>query len=355
MSINSIIQGFAQFLTKTPEFTPVEAELQSIGQFNLKPGQQVQAEILANLPNHRTLVRIAGELLKMELPLNVQPGETMSMTFVEEEPRLTFALSRSANSEVPVNISDTGKLLGMLARNDARQQAEALPRMNVILDGPPDNASLLAARLREALTFGGVFYEAHLAQWAQGERTLKELLREPQGKLSARAENADSVKSSQNDPRTGAADTDGTDNKSVAEGTPAKTGTEGYSSKVASETLPIIREQMQALHTGRFVWQGEAWPDQHMEWTVGERERESGNERGKEWETTLRLQMPVLGTVEASLKLGGEGLRLHIVTDSSTAAAAMMSGRDSLMDAMSTAGLRLAGMVIDCEQDGSSN
>jgi hypothetical protein len=356
MSINTIIQGLAQFLAKTPEFTPLEAELESVGQFNLKPGQQVQAEILANLPNHRTLVRIAGELLKMELPLNVQPGETLAMTFIDEEPRLTFALSRSSNSAVPVNISDTGKLLAMLAGNGARQQAEALLRMNLILDGPPGDAPLLAAKLREALTFSGLYYESHLAQWALGERTLKELFREPQGKLSARAKTADGVKSARNSPRPEAADTSGSKDKSVTDSTSTEVGRDEESfSKIASETLPIIREQMQALHTGRFDWQGEVWPDQHMEWSVGEREPETEKERGKEWETTLRLEMPVLGTVEASLKLGAEGLRLHIVTDSSSTAAAMMSGRDSLMEAMSTAGLRLAEMVIDCEQDGSGN
>ncbi len=354
MSINNIIQGLAQFLAKTPEFTPVEAELQSVGRFSLKPGQQVQAEILANLPNHRTLVRVAGELLKMELPLNVQPGETLAMTFLDEEPRLTFALARTANSAVPVNLSETGKLLGMLAGTGAKQQAEALFRMNMVLDGPPGDALLLAAKLREALTFSGLFYESHLVQWAMGERSLKELFKEPQGKLSAGAKSADGAKSVRNRPEV--ADASGSKDKSVIDGISKENGRNEESiSKIASETLPIIREQMQALNTGRFAWQGEVWPDQHMDWSVGEREQETGRERGKEWETTLRLEMPVLGKVEASLTLGAEGLRLHIVTDCSSAAAAMMSGRDDLEDAMSTAGLRLAGVVIDYEQNGSEN
>ncbi len=355
MSINTIIQGLAQFLAKTPEFTPVEAELQSVGQFNLKPGQQVQAEILANLPNHRTLVRIAGELLNMELPLNVQPGETLSMTFVEDEPRLTFAMSLPSNSAAPVNISDTGKLLGALFRNDPRRQVEALPGKNTILDGPPDDIPLLSSRLREALAFSGVFYESHLAQWASGERALKELIREPQGKMSLRAKTADGSKPQRNLPRPEAAGKAGTGDKSLADGNPAEGTMEESPSKIASGMLPIVREQMQALDTGRFVWQGEVWPDQHMEWTVTEREPESEKESGKVWETTLCLEMPVLGTVKASLKLGGEALSLHIVTDDNSAAVAMRAGRDSLKDAISEAGLRLAGMVIECEQDGSGN
>jgi hypothetical protein len=354
MSINTIIQGLAQFFAKTPEFTPVEAELQSVGKFDLKPGQQVQAEILANLPNHRTIVRIAGELLKMELPLNVQPGETLAMTFVGEEPRLTFALSRSANSAVPVNISDTGKLLAMLTRNDSGQQADALSRLKIIQDGPPDDASMLASLLRESLTFSGVFYESHLAQWVLGEYAFKKLRREPQGKLSTRTKNACDAGSPRNrQPWTD--DGSGSENLAFSERISSKDGMDEFSSKVASETMPIVREQMQAMHSGMFLWQGEVWPDQYMEWTVGEREPESEQGNGKQWETTLRLKMNWLGTIKATLKLSGEGLRLDIITDSSSAAAAMVYEKDGLTESMSNAGLRIMRMAIDCEKNESGN
>lgn len=351
MSINTIIQGFAQFLAKAPEFTHVEAELQTIGQFNLKPGQLVQAEILANLPNHRTLVRIAGELLKMELPINVQPGETLAMTFVEEEPRLTFAMSLPSKNSMPVNISDTGKLLGALSRNSARQQTGTLPSISSILDGRPDDIPLFSSRLREALVFSGIFYESHIAQWAAGERAVKELLREPQGKLSARAKSVDGSNSrpgiTQNEDEFKA----GTGDKSLKDGNSADETVGGPSTKITSEILPIVQDQMQALHTGKFFWQGEVWPDQHMEWTVSEREAGTEGDCGKVWETTLCLEMPMLGTVKASLKLGHEGLNIHIVADNNVSASAMKSGSDGLKASMSEAGLSLAGMVIDCEQN----
>lgn len=124
---------------------------------------------MANLPDSRYLIRLANQLLRMELPLNLQPGQTVELTFVSEEPRLVFALSKEANSGVPVRISDTGRWLNQLAtsRNDAAQSTP-LPRPSVILQEPPRDTGRLAEGLRTALTRSGVFYESHLSQWVGG-------------------------------------------------------------------------------------------------------------------------------------------------------------------------------------------
>ena len=193
------IQNLAQLLAKSPASSAVGGEPQAAYQLQLTPGQQVQAEVLASLPNQRFLARIAGELFRIELPIIVQPGETFQMTVVTGEPNLTFTLSRSQNSSTPVTISDTGKWLGQLSRDSADpQQINALPRNGSILNGRPTDTDLFAGLLRDALTLNGVFYESHLVQWFLGKRSIKDLLQEPQGKLSGRAKSASAGKSAQN-------------------------------------------------------------------------------------------------------------------------------------------------------------
>jgi hypothetical protein len=349
MTVIDVIRDIGQLLTKSSNVSTVEVERQASSRLQLIPGQPVQAEILANLPNNMTLARVAGELMKMELPVSVRPGDTLPMTFLADEPRLTFVISRSADGASPVQISDAGKMLGMLARNTAQTQASSLPQTNVILQGPPVDAAALAVRLREALTLSGIFYESHLVQWSRGERTLKDILREPQGKSNARAKSAlDQSHRSVIDIILGT-------DEIIPDETVATENGKKSKLPVEPEMLPILKEQMQTLHSGQFVWRGEAWPGQDVEWAVGEREPDSEEKREREMETTLRMTMSNLGEVSATLRLSGDGVRLHLVTDLDSAATAMHSNRQGLADAMSAAGIRLMEMVVDHGQNGSGD
>jgi hypothetical protein len=349
MTVINAIWNIGQLLAKSSSFSTVEAERQASSRLQLVPGQSVQAEILANLPNSSTLVRLAGELMKMELPVTVRPGDTLPMTFLTDEPRLTFVISQSAQSASPVYISDTGKMLAMLAGKEDQPQVNSLLRSNIILQGPPADAASLAVLLRETLTLSGIFYESHLIQWSRGERSLKDILREPQGKSAARATPL------HNQPHRNFIDILlGTD-ENIPDETVASENGDEPNLPVEPEMLPILKQQMQTLHSGQFVWRGEVWPGQDMEWAVGEREAESGEKQERELETTLRLAMSNLGEVSATLRLSEDGVRLHLVTNRDSAAAAMHSDRQGLADAMSAAGIRLMEMVVDHGQDGSAD
>ena len=185
MIITQDITRIVQALLKDTAGSLVEATWQSLTPLNLTPGQMVHGEVMANLANSRYLVRIANELLHMELPLNLQPGQAVELTYVTDEPRLLFTLSKSGNSPIPVQISDTGRWLNNLAQEAGDAPAAApLPRPSLVINGPPRNAAMLAEGLKNVLTRSGVFYESHLSQWVQGEHSLTGLLQEPQGKLS---------------------------------------------------------------------------------------------------------------------------------------------------------------------------
>ena len=190
MIISTEVARIAQALLKDSTVSVVEATLQSLTPLKLTPGQLVHGEVMASLPNSRYLVRIANELLRMELPLNLQPGQAVELTYVTDEPRVLFALSRSANSGTPVEISATGRWLNVLSlEGEATAPASPLPRPTVVVPRPTTDGATLAQALRGVVTRSGLFYEAHLADWVRGEHFLVELLREPQGSLSRLAVN----------------------------------------------------------------------------------------------------------------------------------------------------------------------
>lgn len=348
------IQNLAQIFTKSSQFATGDAGREASYQLQLTPGQQVQAEVLANLPNQRFLARIAGELFNIELPVIVQPGETLQLTFVSGEPNPTFTLSRSENSATPVTISDTGKLLNQLSLNPTeRQQISALQRGNTILNGPPSaDTALFAKLLGEALSFNGLFYESHLLQWVMGERQIRDILKEPQGKLADRAKLSTQVNSAQNNVNPNGKKPDGEMNKSILDELLSDDSQNLPIVPISPRTISIIQEQLHTLHSGEVIWQGQVWPGQQMDWNVREEKQSNGGEAEKSWVSTLRLDFPNLGEVNATLHLGKDGLSIQINTDRDTTSAVMKKEQQRLAQAMSNAGIKLVNMAIDHEEHG---
>lgn len=347
------IQNLAQLLAKSPASSAVGGEPQAAYQLQLTPGQQVQAEVLASLPNQRFLARIAGELFRIELPIIVQPGETFQMTVVTGEPNLTFTLSRSQNSSTPVSISDTGKWLGQLSRDSADpQQISALPRNGSILNGRPTDIDLFAGLLRDALTLNGVFYESHLVQWFLGKRSIKDLLQEPQGKLSGRAKSASAGKSAQDRVKIDGKSPDGELDESILDELLFDDSQFGRSGPVDPRTIPIIQEQLHTLHSAQFTWQGQVWPGQQMEWSVSREKPANGEGAEGGCKTLLRMDLPNLGEVVATLHLGKGGLSLHICTNRAATSVVMQREEQTLLQAMSGAGIKLRNMAIEHEEHG---
>lgn len=382
MIVSQEIARIAQALLKDSTASLVEATWQRLAPLNLTPGQMVRGEVMANLPQNRYLVRVANELLKMELPLNLEPGQAVELTFVTEEPRLLFALSKEANSGVPVRISDTGRWLNRLSNEgNTAAPASPLPRPSLILPGPPRDTAALAEGLRNALSRSGLFYESHLAEWVRGDRPLAELLKEPQGTLSrlaaslpADAEPAVAPQAGQPQasprtevpqnqrsalpahpqgaPRPGAAaaqDYAPSAPISRGEATPREGGAlQGNPPQgaVDPQTIPLIREQLAVLTTGELSWLGQLWPGQTMEWKVQEREAGGRGEGERTWQTELRIALPRLGEVRATLRLAGEGVAVSLAADEEETVAVLAGGGERLGEKMEGAGIRLSGLTV---------
>ena len=298
-------------VARTTVAPPVEVQQRASQLLQLNPGQQVKAEIIANLPNNLYLARVAGEMFKLEIPLNVQPGETMEMTYLSAEPRISFQIMRPETGGESVQLSSMGKWL-----SDVVTEAPPLPlNSEPLLQNPSQDSALLAIKLKAALTQGGLFYEAHLARWAAGGLPLAELLMEPQGKLSRLLAKDDAADESEEPAVPEFAD---------------------------SRTLPLIKEQLNLLNTGLLSWRGEAWPGQGMELTVTRRELP---ESAPEIEAALSLKLAHMGGVEAKLRFSPEGFFVDFVCERPGSSEVLKEGADELRSALAAKGLHLTRMV----------
>jgi len=369
------------------------------------PGQRLTAVVLSNMPNGRFQVQVGEQVLDMNLPRNTQQGEQVELTFVSNQPRLTFVLTRdlaaaTLNAAVPadakpqVTVSDSARYLGALLQkisDQAGAKASSLTRAAPLLSSAPADIKEFATTLRSALSQSGLFYESHQAQWVAGERNLADLLREPQGKLlplvsssppevgpkgmanaqlpdqatnasmnvptalqpgnapGSPAQAATTPMNAPNAPQPGNApgSSGNMTAQSLLDGAPVQSAA---SLPVHAEAVSLVQQQLQTLDSRQLVWQGQVWQGQTMEWRVEERNaREGGNgdEELRHWQTSLRLQLPRLGNVQAALAFTPQGVRIDLKAADSGTAEAMKGAQDKLLGSMQASGLRVLAMSVE--------
>jgi hypothetical protein len=272
-------------------------------------GRIVQAQLVADLPNGRSLIDLEGFRLDVKLPVPARPGETLQLEVLALEPKLTFALLGARTGARPdaVSMSDSVRqLAALLERVSNESDAAPAARTAPVLPAPPNDTAELARALERALTRSGLFYESHQAQWIAGERPLEELMREPQAGLK----------------RTG--------------------------DPVHAQAAALVQQQIETLDTRQIVWTGQAWPDQPLEWRIEEEPRrdESGDEAPAAWKTSLTLRLPQLGDMTATLAIAGDEVRLALSAAQPEARSALRTGEPALRAALERAGLTLRDMAV---------
>jgi hypothetical protein len=286
-------------------------------------------------------VLIGERAYTLALPIDAQPGDELQLTVVEREPQRGPAPAAQAvpgpGTGAVTTLSETARFITALLNPQAQPPAPtplagALRPSAPLLPGPPADTVIVAARLGEALAASGMFYESHQAQWVAGERSLAQLLKEPQARIPlpppAAAGNAE-------DAATGFTTVAG----------PAR----AVEAPVHPALLAIVKEQLQTLSTLQLAWQGPVWPGQDMQWEIAEEapERGAAPGEGSTWQTRLRLRLPRLGDVRATLKVGGAGVAIALAADMTSTTEAMSEASASLRSALSAAGLRPAGLRIE--------
>ena len=211
-------------------------------------------------------------------------------------------------------LSAAGRLIDSLLNSsvDTQQPKTLQSALPLVIKMQADSTQLtkqLTTQLHTAVTQSGVFYDSHLKQWSEGERTLLQVQAEPQ-----------------NQPRT-------------------------LPAELAAQWVPA---QLNALEQQRFQWHGEVWPGQAMQWEVKEDTSEPPQtpegETQAAWKSVLQLDFPGLGKVNATLRLVGEHVQVQLRAQEITTAATLKSQGDRLGEALAASGTTLDGLTVQRDE-----
>lgn len=354
-------------------------------------GQRVMAQIQALLPNGSYRAIVGQRDLTLALPFAAKPGDTIELEVVENNGKLTLALvgnkaasdaATKDNDSVSTSLSKTGNMIGTLLSEVEQQGGRAKPtplnaNQPLVTDFTGRASDLLPA-LKDSLAKSGMFYEAHQAQWLEGKISTANLLQEPQGKLSsltpappnnappppiddgdsadiaAHVHLSDDARQKTIIERDQATPAPADTNKASATGNEPKTAPLMQASEQAGlqrstaihpELTPIVQQQLNALATQTYVWQGQVWQGQAMHWEITEedgRPRTESDEIPARWQTRLKLDLPRLGGIEARLRLGSTGqIELSLTTSNDSSEATLKAAGEQLSKALQASGLQL--------------
>jgi hypothetical protein len=276
-------------------------------------GDIVSARVEARLPDGNFKVMVAGQAVSLNLPSYLAPGDSLELELISGAPQLTFAL-RKATQQVdgPMpSLSNAGRLLAALMLPPGElPKPVSTTAAGPLLAAPAADQAQVSRELAQTLSASGLFYESHQAEWVAGQRSLAQILQEPQAGLTW-------------------------------------SGSRGEQT-IPAQAVPLVQQQLVALDTATVLLQVEIWPRQWMQWAVEERQTPDGNEAAEQadWTTRLRLQLPQLGELNAALSFAADGLRIRLDAASAGSAALLQQHRASLQDALAAAELPSAGILI---------
>lgn len=318
----------------------------------LLPGQQFTATLQRPLPDGTFQALVGGKSYTLALNHSAKAGDTLELIVTRNSPNAVFAqlanpAAASAAEVSRPNLSAAGRLISFVLTGQPAPQAVSLAEGKPLLNAPPAGnapAQPLAPVLRQALTQSGLFYEAHQLKWLSGKFETANLLREPQGQLSANlTATGSSAPASQPNlaglpanaagargisgtlaglllglglaPAEGEVDADGNplQARTAAEagGNPALS--RNTASSMAERTafgmgarvddtalenqqkaalnrglsipdrlMPVVHQQLDAMATQNYMLIGQAWPGQTFQWEIEDPWREDGGEAAED-------------------------------------------------------------------------
>lgn len=309
-------------------------------------GQKYSALIEALLFNGNSRVLVDGKLLQMKLPENFQPGKKLELVFISHKPDPQFLVLNQVQNDISNNnnsasISPTGRLLGSLMQdalkpgtiitNSTNSQHATTPvsiNSQPVSSGISINSTELPGLLQKAITQSGLFYESHQAQWIQGETTLENLQQEPQGKLLMLV------------------------SPEIATAKAAMTASMNPEISINSQTIPIVQQQLTTLETGHLFWRGEIWQGQIMDWDIHEEPRRDEKENSQQdqpqqWHTQIRLSMPHLGDITATITLNAQDVNITLSTPQPATAELLKNNQTPLATGLHSAGVKIRTLEIN--------
>ncbi|MDE1942440.1 MAG: flagellar hook-length control protein FliK [Betaproteobacteria bacterium] len=358
--ILSALKAYVQSREPLPTGATDTPSSQANSSFNL--GQTVQGTVLAETSTGVFTVRVAQQLVQLNLPETIRTGDVVQLQVLSLQPRLTFGLSTSENPTSTLQqLSDAARLLSNLT-TDTPSKALIQGSSQAPLMASPGEAPVaaqLVTQLQQAIQDSGLFYESHQAQWVAGTRTTAQLMAEPQNQPPSAAQTAATARPAvlllaDAAPPQAAAQSPAVAQTAASSAAAAQAGS---SALAAGQNLPVpphlqalVQQQLQALETGHLLWQGQFFPGQYMQWELW---REPGQGGGKgsgqqeaPWTTSIRMDLPNLGPVNARLQWAAGGVHVALTAASEQTRTLMNNSRPQLLSALAAAGVPVSGTTV---------
>lgn len=297
------------------------------------PGTRLRLRVQAVMPDGSFRVQLDGKPAFLRLPgASARPGALVEAEVVGTAPRTTLVLRGIVPETDTPSLSSTARLLAaipgtLLADADAASLTGTAP----VISGSHMDARTLGDALKRVIEHSGVFYESHLAQWLTGRRSKEDLSLEPQARLD-RASAHETISSA----------------NAHAELLPGnRTVSDAEAPVIHPDALSVVQQQLIALDTGHLLWRGEVWNGQALEWRIA---REGNSKQCPyefhSWQTRLRLTLPKLGGVEATVSFAPSGVDVKVTAASRSAADVLSADAGSLAQAMHEAGLNVSRVEV---------
>ena len=271
----------------------------------LAVGQKLQGTVQTLLDDGSFIVKLADTAVRTNLPQGSKVGDQLQLTLVGTQPRATFLLEGEPGA-APATFSPTARLIDSLQQHST---STALLGKTPLVSTAATPPAQLASALQGALTSSGIFYESHVQQWANGERPLADVLREPQ-------------------------------NVNARSAVPAAAADTGLN----PDTARIVNLQLNTLDVPRVQWQGEVWPGQQMQWEVSEQPQQPKGEAEtpeRSWQSVVRFDLPTLGRIAATITLVGDHVQVQMRTANPDSAQTLRLHGAQLSEALAAAGSTL--------------
>ncbi|APV51419.1 hypothetical protein BWI17_18015 [Betaproteobacteria bacterium GR16-43] len=226
----------------------------------------------------------------------------------------------------------------------------ALDPMVLMIDAP-GAASSIAEELAGRIVHSGLFYESHLADFAEGTRPRAQVAAEPQARHGEG--HRIGLFSQPGEAREKASSADGRGYPLMNSTTPDSEGSGRTASAdpaaglVPAPLEPVVREQLAALerNEARFAIPiGQARP---AELVIGREETRGadGTVEGP-WTTRLRLDLPNLGEVHARIRLSGRAVSLEVEAGDAPSAELLAEAGRVLRDRLSALDLHVTRLEV---------
>lgn len=259
----------------------------------------------------------------------IQTAQTISKGQIAlSDPAQSTPEGQTGNQSALASFSTTARLINTVLLSAQQQGAPAaLLGKTAIVPEPGAAPQTVAAALQDTLAYSGLFYESHVHEWVDGKRPMTELLREPQMQAANTAESG------------GRGD--------------AKAQAQAQAQADSVSFPQLVNLQLNTFEHQSTHWRGEIWPGQTMEWDVAREENHTPDNPGEEakedtsaWKSTVRFELPSLGTIHASLHLIGDHLHIQVQTDNPDTTNALREHATLLADALGAAGSPLDSLLV---------